>query len=232
MKRHSMIALATLVALIACTSAAKAEDSAKGEAKPREQVEKARILFESLMNDDNMTWLREELPKAKGIFIVPQYLRAGFIFGGSGGSGVYLARDKDTGEWSYPAFYTMGGASVGLQAGADSAETVILARTERGAEMFLRTKFTLGPDVTVTAGPVGAGAKANIIADLVSIARTKGVYGGLSVEGLVIQPRASLNTAYYGQPELSAADVLIKRKVENDHADALRADIAKASAKK
>ncbi len=209
-----------------------ADNHGEGGAKPREQVEKARILLESLLNDDNMTWLHNALPTAKGIFIVPQYLRAGFIFGGSGGSGVYLARDKDTGEWSYPAFYTMGGASVGLQAGADSAESVIVARTERGAEMFLRTKFTLGPDVTITAGPVGAGAKASIIADLVSIARTKGVYGGLTVEGMVIQPRASMMNSYYDATDLTASDVLIKRKVKNEHADPLRAVAAKASAAK
>ncbi len=229
MVKSARALVVTLVALALAAGGAFADEEKGKETKPQLQVEKAKIAFESFMADENMKWMQKELKKAHGVFIVPQYLRAGFIFGGSGGSGVYLGRDKDTGEWSYPAFYTMGGASVGFQAGADVAEAVIVARTPRGAEMFLRSKFTVGPDVSVTAGPVGGSASASIVADLVSFARTKGAYGGLSVEGLVIQPRTSLNSAYYGKKDVSASEVLIKRSVENDHASALREAVAKAA---
>ena len=76
--------------------------------KPDELVAKGTAVFKSFMNDSNMSWFQKNVTRARGIFIVPQMLRGGFIIGGSGGSGLLLAQDYNTGEWSYPAFYTMG----------------------------------------------------------------------------------------------------------------------------
>ena len=80
-------------------------------------VDRARITFESFMADQNMTWLQENLHAAKGLVIVPSLLKAGFIFGGSGGSGVLIVPDAKTGKWSEPAFYTIGSVTFGLQIG-------------------------------------------------------------------------------------------------------------------
>jgi len=96
-----------------------------------------------------------------------------------------------------------------LLAGAQVAETIIVVRTERGLNRLLNTGAKLGADLNITAGPVGAGVGAgNITADLVVLSRSKGLYGGLSLEGSVVDVRDSLNRAYYGK-SVTPSDILI-----------------------
>jgi SH3 domain-containing YSC84-like protein 1 len=209
------------------TFPAKAADSTEAE----ELVNKARLSFESLVRDPNMTWLRDHVKDAHGIFIVPQLLKAAFFFGGSGGSGVFLARDEKTGEWSDPAFYTLGSGSFGLQFGAEASEVVLLAMTPRGVKAMLDSSFKLGADASVAVGPVGGGvegATANLSADILSFARSKGAFVGVSLEGAVIATRDELSSAYYGKA-VQATDILEKRDVHNTQAAALRAAVGKAA---
>src|SRR5262245_51563774 len=155
----------------------------------RQLVEKAKLSAEQFRTDSNMASLRDYSKKAKGMLILPQMLRAAFIFGGSGGSGVLVTRDQKTGRWHGPAFYSLGGASFGFQAGADAAEVIILAMTERGVTKLLSPQVKLGGDISVAAGPVGAGAAAataGLSADLISYSMSKGLYGGFSVHGPVV----------------------------------------------
>ncbi len=186
----------------------------------RALVGKAKVTLESFLADENLAWFHDNVGKAKGVLIVPQLLKGGFLVGASGGSGVFLTRDDKTGQWSYPAFFTMGAVSFGLQIGAQAAEVILMATTEKGVDAFLSNKFQLGADVGVAAGPVGAGAQA-ATADILSFSRTKGLYGGVSVEGAVIAVRDSLNAAYYGR-EVTPVDILVKQSVINRHADPLR----------
>jgi len=92
--------------------------------------------------------------------------------------------------------------------------------TEKGLKAMLSTEFKLGADVAVAAGPVGATAKAQT-ADVLAFGRSKGAFGGISIEGAVIAPRSTWNDAYYGQP-VGPADILIRRSVSNPQADQLR----------
>jgi len=197
-------------------SNAKASDSSDAQSL----VLKGTAVFNSFMADSNMTWFHNNAHRARAIFIVPQMIRGGFIVGGSGGSGVLLARDMKTGAWSYPAFYTMGSVSIGLQIGADASEIVMMVMTEKGINAMLSTEFKLGADVAVAAGPVGASAKAQT-ADVLAFGRSKGAFGGVSIEGAVIAPRDKWNSAYYGKP-VGPVDVLIQRSVNNPQADPLR----------
>ena len=204
---------------------------AESTTESQELVEKARLTVESFLADVNMTWLRNHIKDAKGIFVVPQLLKAAFFFGGSGGSGVLLVRDEKTGDWSDPAFYTLGGGSFGFQFGAQASQVLLLVMTQRGIESLLSTTFKLGADAAIAVGPVGAGmegASAVLSADLVSFAQSKGLFGGLSLEGAVIAVRNDLNIAYYGK-EVRPAEILISRNVSNDQAAALRAAVAKAA---
>ena len=130
-----------------------------------------------------------------------------------------LSREKSSGKWSNPAFYTMGSATFGLQIGGEAAEVVLLVMTQRGMDAMLSTKFQLGADVSVAVGPVGAGAQA-ATTDILAFSRTKGVFGGVTVEGAVIVIRKSWNNAYYGK-EASPMDILVRRNVRNKHAAAL-----------
>jgi lipid-binding SYLF domain-containing protein len=149
---------------------------------------------------------------AKAIVIIPQSIRAGFIFGGSGGDAVMIARNKD-GTWTQPTFYAVGSASFGFQAGAELSEIVLLVMTQRGMEHLLSTSFKLGADASIAAGPIGAGAKAQTT-DILAFARSRGLYGGLSLEGAVIKTRRNFNKAYYGA-DVSAGEIVFRGDVYN-----------------
>ncbi len=197
-------------------------------------VEKARLTLDSFMSDDHMGAFRDLLKKADGVLIAPDLLKGAFIVGASGGNAVFLVRDKKTGEWSEPAFYTIGGASFGLQIGGQASEVILLAMTQRGVTSLLGNSVKLGGDVGVAAGPVGIGAAAataNLSADILSFSRSKGLYGGISLDGAVVAVRSGLNEAYYGK-QVSPADILVRREVKNPHAMALIEDLSRSAGQK
>jgi len=194
-------------------------------------VDKARVTLESFMADNNQAWLKEHLNQAKALIIVPSLLKAGFVVGGSGGSGVLIVKDHKTGQWSEPAFYTLGSGTFGLQIGAESAEVIMMVRTQKALDKLFTSSFKLGGDTSMAVGPVGGGAKSNIVADIVSFTRSKGAYAGISLEGSVIKTKDKWNQAYYGKA-VSPIDIIVKRSVSNPGSKALRTSVAKAAAGK
>lgn len=192
--------------------------------KQQKLVDDAKYVAERFAGDASLEWVRDNIGRAKGIFIVPQQVKAGFIVGGSNGSGVLLARDARTGSWSYPAFYTMSSATIGFQIGGQVAEIVLLIMTDKGMDALRSSDFKLGGDVSVAAGPVGVGAKA-ATADVVAFSRTKGLYGGINLEGAVVSTRRAWNDRYYGRT-VSPSDILFNRTVSNPGADPLRNAVA------
>ena len=189
-------------------------------------VDRARVTFSEFMRDPNYTWVRENIDQAKGVLIFPQIIKGGFIWGGSGGSGVLLVRDGKTGNWSEPAFYTVGSVTFGLQIGGEAAQVVMLAMTQKAIDSLLSTSFKLGGDVSISLGPIGGGAKASadiptVTADFLTFAKSKGLYGGLNLEGAVIAVRDSLNAAYYGKG-IRPADIVVKQDVSNSKSAELR----------
>jgi lipid-binding SYLF domain-containing protein len=186
---------------------------------PTALVNDADATLNNFLRDPEMTWFRDNLPGARGVLIVPTFLRAGFIFGGAGGNGTLLIRSS-VNNWSYPAFYTVASGSVGFQAGAEVAEVVLMIRSQRGTDAMLSDSFKLGADASVTAGPVGAGAQVGT-SDILAFSRSKGLYGGVNVDGSVITTRDSWNSTYYGR-QVRPADILIKQNVSNPQADRLR----------
>jgi len=188
--------------------------------KPDELVLKSEAVYKSFMVDKDMVWLQQNVGKAKGIFIVPRMIRGGFFIGGSGGSGALFAKNRETGKWSYPAFYTMGSVSFGMQIGGDSSEIILLVMTEKGIDAMLSNEFKLGGDVSIAAGPVGENAKAQT-ADVLAYGKAKGAFVGVTIEGSVVAPRYSWNNTYYGK-EVTLVDILINQTVSNPQADNLR----------
>ncbi len=228
-KRLFGSALCQLMAVMICLSLmaplpSKAETGIKKYSPQQELVDNAVITFKTLMADPNMSWLRTHIQSAKGILICPKFMKGAFIFGAEGGTGVLLGRSARTGEWSYPAFYGLGSVSFGLQAGAEVSEVILLVMTENGMDALLSTSLKLGADVSVAAGPVGAGAKAQTT-DILAFAKTAGLFGGVSIEGAVITSRDSWNQKYYGR-DVRPVDIIIRRNVANPGADRLRALIA------
>jgi lipid-binding SYLF domain-containing protein len=209
---------ALFVVLTSLFTVAPARASYYGE--PAELVDRATAVYKGFLADPNMEWFQNNVGRARGIFIVPQMLRGGFIIGGSGGRGLLLAQDGATAKWSYPAFYSMGSVSLGFQAGADASEIILLIMTDRGLNAMLSTDFKLGADVAVAAGPVGGSAKAQT-ADILAFGRSQGLYGGLSIEGAAISPLDDWNGQYYGKP-VPVFDILINQTLNNRQADPLR----------
>jgi len=202
--------------------------SATDEADAQGIVDKARVTFEEFMRDKNYTWLHEHLRSAKGILIFPQVLKAGFIFGGSGGTGVLVVREDKTDDWSQPAFYTIGSVTFGLQIGGEAAEVVMMAMSQKAIDSLFSSSFKLGGDTSIALGPLGAGAKGNITADFISFAKSKGIYAGLNLEGSVVDVRDSLNRAYYGG-DVTPVDIIVKKDVSNRGSAELRAALKKAT---
>ncbi len=216
--------IATFVLIVAglglTAEPAVAEDAAL---QARHLTEKAQLTLETFAAAPEMDAFRNLVANARGIFIAPQVLKGAFIFGASGGSGVFVARDRLRNEWAGPAFYTLGGASFGLQIGGNASEVVLLVMTDRGVNALLESSFKLGADVGASVGPVGIGAAAstaNLSADIISFSRSKGLYGGLSVDGAVVKTRADLNSAFY-RGTTTATDILMKRSAVNPEAGGL-----------
>jgi lipid-binding SYLF domain-containing protein len=190
-------------------------------------VDKAYVTLNAFLRDKNYTWLNNNIKNAKGILIYPQVLKAGYVLGGSGGTGVLLVKDSNKREWSQPAFYTVGSISFGLQIGGEAAETVILAMTQKAVDSLFTSSFKLGGDASVALGPVGAGAQSDVTTDFIAFSKSKGIYGGINLDGSVVGVRDSLNKAYYGR-EVSPVQIIVEKKVSNKGAYKLRSALEKA----
>ena len=192
-------------------------------------VDEARITVQDFAGDSQFADMRRKLARAKGVFIVPQLLKASFIIGGAGGSGVLLAKTKN--GWSEPAIYTMGAGSIGLQIGGEASEVMLLLMSDKAVDAILRNEFKLGADASVAAGPVGAGIEAatttNLGADILSYAKVKGLAAGVSIGGAVISAQHSRDAAYYGR-SVSPRAILYENAVSNPGTLQLRQSLAAA----
>jgi len=211
---------AALVAGVALSFTA----TASAQKEQQALVSQAQTTLSNFMRDPEMKWLQQNIGRAKAVLIAPEIVKAGFIIGGSGGRALLVARNGA--KWVGPAFYTLATASVGFQAGVAASEMVTLVMTEKGMNSLLASSFKFGGDASVAAGPVGAGAKSDVTADLIAFSRSKGVYGGLNLDGTVVSSNDEWNKAFYGKPALPP-DILIKNVVSSSYADKLLAEIAR-----
>jgi lipid-binding SYLF domain-containing protein len=151
------------------------------------------------------------LAHAYGIAVIPDVTKVAFIFGGRHGNGVLVVRDKLNGPWSNPCFVSLTGGSWGFQAGAQSSDIILVFTTKRGIEGIAGGKITLGADASVATGPVGRqGSAATDItfnAEIYSYARTRGLFGGIAVDGSVISIDRSANAALYHKSEVTATEI-------------------------
>ena len=207
-------------------------EAPRAKPTPQSLVDAADRTFGNFMRDPEMDWLRQNVKHAKAVLIAPEVAKAGFIFGGSGGRAVLMVRNGKTGRWTGPAFYTLATASVGFQAGVSVSEMITLVMTDKGLNSLLSDSFKMGPDASIAAGPVGAGAKADVITDLVTYSRSKGLYGGVNLDGTIVAVSNDWNETYYGKKGIHAPDILIRGNVHSKGAARLTADIARSASKK
>jgi SH3 domain-containing YSC84-like protein 1 len=223
-RRNFTLGAATL-ALAATFSSLPARADDASDAKI--VVEKATATVKAFAADKDYASLPGLMAKAKAVLVYPQIIEGGFVIGGSGGTGVLLVRDAKTGEFGSPAFYSMGGISIGLLAGGQAAEVMLLVNSEKALDSMLTNKVKLGAGASIAAGPKGVGQAASV--DIVSYAKAKGAFASMAFDGQVIDVREKLNAAYYGKP-VTPVDILIKKSVSNPDAAALQAAL-KATAK-
>jgi lipid-binding SYLF domain-containing protein len=169
-----------------------------------EIVDEARLTFARFAGHPNLTWFQDRTGRASAIFIAPRVTRAGFLFGASRGTGVLLVRDRSTGRWSEPAFYSLTGASFGLQIGVLTSEIVAVATNDDAAAEMLDGAFTLGVGGTVGIGQMGGGLSGSLETTsgtgFVTLATTTGLFAGAAVGATLVLVRDGANELYYGQP--------------------------------
>ncbi|MEN6440861.1 MAG: lipid-binding SYLF domain-containing protein [Syntrophobacter sp.] len=150
---------------------------------------------------------------AYGIAVIPGLLKAGFIVGARYGTGV-LSVNRG-GKWSNPVFISMGGGSFGFQIGAQSTDIILVFKSARGVDAVRRGKFTLGADAAVAAGPVGrhaeAGTDIQLKAEIYSYSRSRGLFGGVAIEGAVLSIDHDGDIAFYGAKGANPDDVFAGR---------------------
>ena len=151
------------------------------------------------------------LAHAYGIAVIPDVTKVAFIFGGRHGNGVLVVRDKLSSAWSNPSFVSLTGGSWGFQAGAQSSDIILVFTTRQGIEGIAGGKLTLGADASVATGPVGRqGSAATDIgfnAEIYSYARTRGLFGGVALDGTVIAIDRSANASLYNKRGLTASEI-------------------------
>jgi len=183
------------------------ERSAKKAREAADQSAKAARVFDQIMATREKSIPQDLLDRAEAVAVFPSVIKAGFIVGGRGGSGV-LSR-RVAGGWSAPAFFDLGGGSIGLQIGAASTDYILLFMNEHAVESLLSDKFEIGGEGSAAAGPVGRSASAStdvkLNAQILSYSRSKGAFAGLELKGVVIKPDNDDNTQVYG---MTARDIL------------------------
>jgi lipid-binding SYLF domain-containing protein len=188
-------------------------------------VDAAQITLNDFMRNPKNVRLRANLDHAKGVLILPEVLQGGFILGGSGGTGVFLVRDEKTGNWSHPAFFTIGSISLGFQIGGEASAVVMLAMNQEAIDSVVLACYTVGGNASIALGAVGAGVERSrslpdVTGKFISFAKSKGLYAGLDLTGSIISERNSLETAYYGKG-VTLEDIILMDMVSNTGADGL-----------
>ncbi len=152
------------------------------------------------------------LSRAYGIAVIPDVTKVAFIFGGRHGNGVLVVRDKLNAPWSNPVLISLTGGSWGFQAGAQSSDIILVFTTKTGIEGIAGGKLTLGADASVATGPVGrqgsAATDMQFNAEIYSYARTRGLFGGIALDGSVISIDRSANASLYGKHGVTATEIL------------------------
>lgn len=183
------------------------ERSTKKARAAAEQSAKAARVFNEIMGTRERSIPRDLLDRAEAVAVFPGVLKGGFIVGGRGGRGVISRRVA--GGWSAPAFFDLGGGSIGLQIGVASTDYILLFMNENAVDSLLADKFEIGGEGSAAAGPVGRSASAStdlrLNAQILSYSRSKGAFAGLEIKGVVIKPDNEDNLQVYG---MSARDIL------------------------
>ena len=218
-------ALSITVPLASCASGAGSPNAAQ------ELVDRSTLTVETMLGSGTASagQATQMLRNAKAVVVCPRIFKAGFFIGGEGGSCVLVSRAAG-GSWSDPAFYTMGGGSFGLQIGAQDAEVIMMLMNDTALNAFLSSQFKVGADAGVSVATIGAGIGGStgtaLGADIVTFAKARGLYGGISLSGSVFSNDEALDQQYYGQA-IAPRQIVVNMAVNNAGANPLRAMLSR-----
>jgi len=214
------LVFAALLALLPLAAHAQTEQQAL--------VDRATLTVQDMFQPAEAGDVRSLLRRAQGALICPRIFKAGFIVGGQGGGCVLVGRGPA--GWTSPAFYNIGSGSFGLQIGVQDSEVVFLVLTERGLHALLDSQFKVGADASIAVATIGAGVSgattAALRADIVSFAKTRGLFAGVSLEGSIIGSLSDWNQVYYGRP-LAAQQIVLQGEADNPGAAPLKETLAR-----
>lgn len=209
-------ALAMLTLQTACSADAPGEQQTL--------VDRSALTVSDMMTQNVAKDPKTMLRKAKGVFICPRNFRAAFFFAGSGGHCVLLGR-AGNGTWSFPAFFTIVSGGMGFQFGVEDNELLLLILTDKGLDAVIDHQFKFGADASIAVATFGAGINgsttAAVGADIVAYTSSRGLYGGVGLEGSSMSTDTDANQRYYGQ-SYAARQIVVQMQGSNPGADPLR----------
>lgn len=197
--------------------------TAKSQDKQDDKIEAATKVLK------DFTEMKESIPQellkvTQGIIVVPKLINAGFVLAGKRGKGIAMVKLED-GTWSDPVFVTITGGSVGFQAGIQSVDLVLIFKNRETLQDIGKGSFTLGGDISVTAGPVGRNSTAStdykMEAEVYSYSRSKGLFAGISLSGSAISIDTKANEAFYGNNE-DAKTIFADTQSDSNNVEALK----------
>lgn len=214
---YSIIVLLLVVSFVFTANVSAQKKNPGKELKAAvDRVDKASDVIKDVMKVGERAIPSDLMDKAKAIVIFPGTLKAAFIVGGQGGKGVAVRRVGK--GWSAPAFLNMAGGSVGAQIGGQKTDYILVIMNDKGLKNLLEDKFELGGEGSVSAGPVGrtaaASTNATMDAEILTYSRSKGLFAGISLKGVVISQDKDMNQAVYqksakqilGEPPVASAE--------------------------
>ncbi len=186
----------------------------QGNKEVGDRVVRSAVVLKEIMGTPDKSIPQDLLDRCTCVSVIPGMVKGAFVFGAAYGKGVISCRTgTGDGPWSPPSMLMMSGGSFGLQIGAQATDVVLVIMNMSGMESLLDSKFTLGGDASVAAGPVGrnAAAKTDVLmgAKILAYSRAKGVFAGLSLNGEVVRADKNANFVLYNK-DLTARDILFK----------------------
>lgn len=195
---------------ILCTLAIAAGAVFAGEAEDK-RLEAAAVTLKEIMDVADKAIPQDLFAKASCAVIIPGAKKGGFILAGQYGRGFASCRQPDGKGWTAPAAMRMEGGSIGFQAGGQETDIILLVMNQKGMERLTSSKFTLGGDASIAAGPVGRSTTAatdiTMRAEILSWSRSRGVFGGISLKGSTLRPDRDVDQVIYGK-EMDSVEIL------------------------
>jgi SH3 domain-containing YSC84-like protein 1 len=205
-----------LVAVLALVTIGLAGQPAQAQSEQQQLVERSRLVLDAFLSDPQFESIRVYVQNAYAVLIMPQMLKGGFLLGASYGNGILLARDPQSGAWGEPAFFGMGGGSIGLQIGLQSSDMIFTIMNEGALNKLLDHGLKFGADAGVAAGPLGAevgtGTTLHLGEDVYAWGMSQGAFGGFWLDGTLVLPKNGWNEAYYGRP-IQPEEIVRQRSV-------------------